>query len=377
MSGSTLDQSSSSPKKLSAYPLSPSSPLPTPHAPSRKRSSSFGPISPTPTTDSTTPSPVQPQLTQMQNSPTSSTTTASQVYVEDPYLMETSDPTKSLQMSEFSPPIFAQSPVYLLDILNDPDLASILSDPLPSAQEISVTGILPSPTEADEFGNPFPNPNPTLLPRHPIQHVRPPLFYQNPEITVGYGSSNLTRPHFQPIPRPHLPPFSVSQLHPQPMVPSSQSTSLHRNTQLPNLSVQPLIQPHHSSLPSPLQPSFIELYPSNSPLIESSAGHFLYNSPPAYTSTPSQRFPLLHTPYLPQIQRPQISVQDPSYMVYAHPQRPTHLYPLPSQSIQPQSAQVQQAPYHPTFPPHPINYPQTTLPSPNTLTQQNHPHHQR
>ena len=136
MSGSVLQ---SSPEKLTPYPLSPSSPLPTPHAPIKRHSSSLAPDSPI---SSGVCSPAMTsQLMANQLSPSSQTSSATTVS-QDASQLFTSDIGRHIYIFcsffslsfFFSPYILAESPVPLYDILDDPDLVSILREHLPPSK---------------------------------------------------------------------------------------------------------------------------------------------------------------------------------------------------------------------------------------------------
>ena len=271
-------QSSLSPEKLIAYPLSPSSPLPIPHAPMRGQSSTVTPASPLSSVCSL--SPAQTQLVAPINhsplSQTSSTTTTNQ----DPSQVYTSEMSSTLNLFDFSPPILAESPVHLYDLLDDPDIVSVLKEHLPPTKRIAGTG--------SDFS----------LSCGSFQSS--PSFYQSSMNQVGYGSTQQFHP-----PNYNLSPMSVTPGHRLRLSSPSDQVGLQQLQTLTPEAQQSLSHPH-SSKPRAVRASFS---PSN-PYRPQIAVPLHASGPFADVGSPQYPLPTHNHPLA------QVYMQDPTQLNY-------------------------------------------------------------
>ena len=335
ISGSTMYSSLSS-ETLVAYPLSPSSPLPTPHAPMRGQSSSLAPDSPL---SSVCSSPVPSQSINIVQSPASSTTTtsqdSSQVYTSDISALNLFD--INFQTNDFSPPIFAESPVHLYDLLDDPEIASILREHLSPPKKISIT-------ESSELNLP-----------HGSSYESSPSYYQTSLSQVGYGPSQQFH---SPPPTYSLPSITDSQQLP---VQSQISPSNPTIQQMHPLASEALKQQSLSHLLQSNPRSVRPLYPQNNPyhppmvLPMHASGPFSNIRSPQYP-IPPQNHPLAqvyHTTQMTYQARPPMPTIDPRYQ--HHPSHHHH----PQLLSLPMTTQVQAPLYHQQT--NPSNLPHTPV----------------
>ncbi len=343
-----------------AYPLSPSSPLPTPHAPMRGQSSSLAPDSPLSSICSTSLSPVQ-QSRSMNTirspaSQTSSTTTTSQ----DPTQVYTSDINPfdiSFQTNDFSPPIFAGSPVHLYDLLDDPEIASILREHLPPPKKISIT----------ESGYDH-------LPHGTSYHQLP--FYQTSSSQVGYGPSS--QPFHSPPPSSYILPPSItdSQNNQIRSQVSSSSGSTMQSMQYP-LASDTQISHHLQSNPRPVITRYTQNHPYHQPPV--TALPPMHPTQP-FTNVHSPQYPISLSPhhhplaqvYQPYQPGPLMSTIDSQY--HHHPSANRH---HPQLLSLPLTTQVQPSLYHQQTVPSTLPHSPVTTVSVSSTSSYSQPHNHK
>lgn len=273
------------PGKLAAYPLSPSSPLHTPHAPLRRHSSSIAPSSPLSSTFS--PPSASPKENKQKQNPSGPPTGGSTSIGGDYTCVFGSNDITGIscldadfQSSDFSPPIFAESPVHLQNLLDDPDIGSILREHLPAPpKKISVTNSV--------FQSVFP------APQAPSQSS--PYSFHSTQLThIGYTGSGSSTSH------PYPSNYPASSL-PQPLVPidtglQSRATGYRLRAAVSTRQPFPAYrQPMAAGVPSVLHPSAATptdyepatspQYPSvpTHPFAQAYANHqYIQQPPPTY-----------------------------------------------------------------------------------------------